>query len=285
MHKSILIYAKALHCTPGQVRRYIRQNRIPSARLTRLKVGRPAWAIIDCSPSAIAELKETVAAQKTALRTSAWRVTFHEAVRERTIVMAPNGESLLRHEIVWRPTMRAREWNAIAAGHDVITRLALLRQNLSWEELCNPSTKLDDRGLRKIEPVDQERREAFERKRRKYLRYWITPHSQRTKRMIQRFLGDLARTNIMEAASYLALYYRRYGIAVNHRTLARVLGVSKSSLYRHYGQELVKRALCHARAAAASPTQRDSHDKERSRHPGLTRETHQQAVAPARELL
>ena len=251
MHKSISIYAKAVGCTEGQIRRYIRQNRIPSARLIRSRVGRPVWSISDCSPEAIADLKARIKAERRFLPP----VIFHEPIQIRTIGKTQNGKLVPVFEIVWRSTWRPlRAHNAVAAGHDVITRLALLSEELSWDDLHSPPTIMDA-GLRRVEPLHQEKIKAFEQKRLDYLRKWVSPSSLIDQQDIQKILADINRANIMEAAEYLALYHRRYEIPITHRILARVLGISKSSLYRQYGRELIKIALGQARSAATSPTQ------------------------------
>jgi hypothetical protein len=122
--------------------------------------------------------------------------------------------------------------------------------------------------------VHQEKIDMFVQNRREYLRRWMESPIPED---IQAFLADTNRRNIMEAAERLVLYYRRNGIAITHRTLAQVLGISKSSLYRQYDRGLVRSALLHARWVAASPTQEDSQRKLRDQHPRLKRETYQQA--------
>jgi hypothetical protein len=109
-------------------------------------------------------------------------------------------------------------------------------------------------GLRRVEPAHQEKIKAFEQKRREWLQKWVSPASPTDQEEIQKLFGDINRANIMEAAQYLAVYHRRYEIPITHRTLGRVLGISKSSLYRQYGRELIKIALRKARSAATSPT-------------------------------
>ena len=251
MHKSISIYAQALDCTEGQIRRYIRQNRIPSARLIRSRVGRPAWSISDCSPEAIADLKARIKGERRLLPP----VIFYEPIQERTIWKAPNGKVASVVEITWRPAwVPLRANSTVAAGHDVITRLALLSEGLSWDDLRSPPTVLNA-GLRRVQPLHQEKIKAFEQKRLDYLRQWVSPSSPDDQHVIQKLLADINRANISEAAEYLALYHRQYDIPITHRMLARVLGISKSSLYRQYGRELIKIALCEARSAAISPTQ------------------------------
>jgi len=246
MHKSISEYAEALRCTEGQIRRYIRQNKIPSARLIRSRVGRPAWSITDCSPAAIADLKARIQAERKLRRA----VIFHEPVRIRKIGISPDEKA----RPIWCPTWCPREWDPVIAGHDVITRLALLSEGLTWGDLRSPPTVMSA-GLRRIEPLHQEKIKAFEKKRLDWLRKWVCSVSDTDRKELRKLLGDVNRANIILAAEYLALYHRRDDVPITHRTLARVMGVSKSSLYRQYGRKLIKIALHLAQSAATSPTQ------------------------------
>jgi len=275
MHKSIAIYSKILGCTAGQVRRYIRQNRIPSARLMRSRVGRPSWAISDCSPEAIADLKARTCAERRLPRP----VVFHEPAPARMGGETLNGQAVQSVEIPWCPMWRPLKWDATSARHDVITRLALLSQGLSWDDLRKPTTIMVD-GRRRVEPALDEKIKAFEEKRLEWLRRWVlrdptdsftfeydkkrrawtrksvSPPSEPDRNRLEKLLVDINRANIMQAAAYLALYHRRHSIPITYRTLARVLGISKTSLYRQYGRALIGDALCSSRLAATSATQR-----------------------------
>jgi hypothetical protein len=276
MHKSISIYANALGCTPGHIRRYIREGKIPSAQLIRSRFGRPNWSITDCSRSAIADLKTRIAGQRR-LRAP---VTFQEPVPSLMLRESQDGKGVLGAEIIWQPMWRSLRGNdAVAAKHDVITRVALLSVGLSWHDIRNPNSTIDPMGRRRIEPLDQQKIQAFEENRLKWLRRWllrdptdsftfeydkmqrayirksVSPVSEPDRKTLEKLLVDINRANIMQAAAYLALYHRRYSIPITYRTLARVLGVSKSSLYRQYGRELVEMALRSTRLAARSPTQ------------------------------
>jgi hypothetical protein len=251
MHKSLWIYADALGCTPGQVRRYIRRGRISSAKLIRSRLGRPSWSISDCSPEAIADLKVRIDGQ----RRRPLPVTFHEPVPVKTVGRAENGKVVLGVEIIWDPTWRPlRANNAVGAGHDVITRLAMLSEGLSWDDLRSPPTTIVG-ALRRVEASHQEKIRAFEQKRLKYLRKWVSPTSPDDQQLIQKVLADINLANLSEAAEYLAVYHRRYDVPITYKTLARVLGISKSSLYRQYGRKLIQNALRGARSGATSPTQ------------------------------
>jgi hypothetical protein len=112
-----------------------------------------------------------------------------------------------------------------------------------------------DAGLCRVEPAHQEKIKAFRKKRRQWLRKWMGPCSRTEHKEIQKLFGDVNRAIIIQAAQYLALYHRRYDIPITHRILARILGISKSLLYRRYGRELIKDALREARSLATSPTQ------------------------------
>jgi len=84
--------------------------------------------------------------------------------------------------------------------------------------------------------------------------------------------------DIMQAALHLGLYHKLYGteIEIGHQNLGRVLGISKSTLYRRYGKKTVNEALRVAHRYAQSGTQRSQHDFERDKQPGLKLETPQQ---------
>lgn len=82
----------------------------------------------------------------------------------------------------------------------------------------------------------------------------MSPVPESDRKTLEKLLVDINRANIMQAAAYLALFHRRHSIPITYRTLARVLGISKSSLYRQYGRQLVEMALRSVRLAARSPT-------------------------------
>ena len=183
-------------------------------------------------------------------------------------------------EINWHPMWRSvRRYDAVYGVHDIIIRLAMLSEGLSWHDIRNPYTTLDRTGRRRIGLLDKEKMEAFKENRVKWLRRWVfrdstdaftfeydkkqrayvrkslSPVSQSERKKLEKLLVDMNRANIMQAAAYLALYHRRHTVPITYRTLASVLGISKSSLYRQYGRELVEMALRLARLAARSPTQ------------------------------
>lgn len=276
MHKSIFMYAKALRCTPGHVRRYIREGKIPSARLIPSRFGRPSWSIGDCSPRAIADLKTRIVGH----RKFRAPVIFHQPAQPRLVREPRNGKTTLRAEIIWHPMWRSlRSYDAVHGLHDIITRLAMLSEGLSWHDVRNPCSTLDLAGRRRIAPLDKEKIQAFEKKRRDWLkawllrdpmnsfvfefdrkrrawaRKWISPASEPDRDRVRKLFANVNRANVMQAAEYLALYHRRYDVPITYQTLAQVLGISKTSLYRQYGRKLVQDALWGARSAAKSPTQ------------------------------
>jgi len=137
MHKSIALYAKALGCTPGQVRRYIRHDAIPSAKLIRSRFGRPSWSIPDCSPATIANLKLRIAVQ----RSRRAPVIFQEPVPSLTLRESQDGRGVLGAEIIWQPMWRSlRSYDTVHARHDILTRMAMLSEGLSWHDIRNPNT-------------------------------------------------------------------------------------------------------------------------------------------------
>ena len=83
----------------------------------------------------------------------------------------------------------------------------------------------------------------------------MSPVSESDRKNLEKLLVNIDRVNVMQAAAYLALYHRRHSVPITHRTLARVLGISKRSLYRRYGHELIGAALRRSRSAAISAPQ------------------------------
>src|SRR5205823_5276307 len=71
---------------------------------------------------------------------------------------------------------------------------------------------------------------------------------------------DLREADIIRAAEHLAIFHHSHGIEITYASLARVLGMSKSSMYRTY-RGLVEGALKLAHKKAASPTSSDQPDK------------------------
>jgi hypothetical protein len=70
----------------------------------------------------------------------------------------------------------------------------------------------------------------------------------------------MRQSDITQAAQWLAIFHRTHGIEITYRSLARVLGMSKSALYRTY-RGLVGEALKSAKRKAMFPTQKDTRQK------------------------
>jgi hypothetical protein len=172
-----------------------------------------------------------------------------------------------------------QSYDAVYETHDIIIRLAMLSEGLSWHDIRNPYSTIDLGGCRRIGPLDKEKIESAEKNRLKWLRTLllsdpkdsfifeydkqqrahvrksVSPVSESDRRNLEKLLMNIDRANIMQAAAYLALYHRRHNIPITYRTLARVLGISKSSLYRRYGRELIGAALRTSRSDAISAPQ------------------------------
>ena len=264
MHKSVDKYSKAVGCTPGQIRRYIRSGLIPSAELVKPRMGRPFWVIEDVSGEAIGTLKAKLASP------CLTRPTFFEPALRQICEKTPNGTlGVTRNKIYWRPIHKSLDGDNGSTFIEIVERIALLFHGLT------PNDLFQDRR-RPVDAAHEKKMNAYERTKYRLLFGLHKSPSSFTHRWVWRTLNkSLRRTDIIHGAQQLALYHRIYGIETNYKTLGQVLGMSKSTLYRNYG-ELVGEALQIARANALGPTQRDSHSAERLRHPGLLSETHDQ---------
>lgn len=291
MHKSLALYCEALDCSASQVRRYIRAGLLPSAQLQKGPTGRPAWVIKDTTPKAIQQLNRLLQLR------GVKRPVFMEPVK-------PTEAGGV--EVYWRAPFDSHlraECNDLSLVHETIDRLALLKHGLRPSDLLSAATPTyEDRGGMKIAPSDNSYYSKFKRlesgfrpgqeyysppgmrvrpeHEAKILEYERTkgrliaalfkPETSFAHQWIWRFLlsRSLRAIDIDHAAAHLALHHRIIGIEINYKTLARVLGMSKSAMYRTYGGALISAALKYARGRAASSTQMDRQELEQIRTNG-----------------
>jgi hypothetical protein len=155
-------------------------------------------------------------------------------------------------------------------------RAALLRHGLTERDIVNPPICRNECGFFVTYPPHEEKIRAFEETEFALL-YGLFERTTSTQyRRAHRVLDkNLREGDIMRAAEHLAIFHQTHEIEITYSSLARVLGMSKSSMYRTY-RGLVGNALKLAHKKAVSPTLADERVKERNRHPGLKGETYQQ---------
>jgi hypothetical protein len=278
MHKSLTTYANALNCTPGQVRRYIREGHIPSAVLEPAPIGRPFWVIRDESEKAIEELRRN-------LRFIRRRTpVFHEPVRQTCIWQVENAPPSARETVFWQPVFLHESRDFEADIFDRIYRFSLLRHRLTTENLRHPPTYVE-MGLRRLVPQHGEIEKAHRRTVRRFVLATVAPRNSFRRRWIKRKFGRPPRKSVStEAARQLGRYHRSHGVEINYKNLAAVLGFSKSKLYRKFTSAQIKEALVVARKLSVTPTQKDRNDMDRAAHPGIKYETAQQAKKEPKDL-
>ncbi len=275
MHKSISLYASALKCTPGHLRRHIRAGLIPSAKLVKGKKGRPGWVIEDASPETI----RTVAGK---LQIKGYRrPTFWEPrVVDQFETKSADGRPSLSREIHWREIFVAPPKDYLSVLFDLADRAALVRHALTRDDLLNPPVHYPDKYHCVTLPAHEIKERAYYRTQRRLLTALFRPPTSLPFRWVKRMADvSIATIDVMQAALQLARYHRLHAIKIDHRNLSMVLGISKSTLYRRY-DSLVSAALRLAHKHGRSTTQIDRHQIEREEHPGLRLETDQQG-APA----
>jgi hypothetical protein len=268
MHKSLALYASALKCTAGQIRRHIRAGLLPSAKLVKGRTGRPGWVIEDTSPAAIKMLR---------IRLENVRPVFCEPAEITRIEDRGNGEITVSHEICWRESYTPPLNDNISALFDLADRAALYMHGLTPQDLINPPVYYPDKWHCVVWPPHERKVQAYYRTQGRLLYALFKPRKSYTKRWVRRLIrATFRKIDIMLAARQLAIYHKEYGVKIGHETLAKVLGISKSSLYRTY-DKLVREALCIAHKHARSDTQLNQHERERADHPGSRLETAEQS--------
>ncbi len=255
---SVSHYAVKLGVSERQVRRYCRGRLVPSAELTTGRTGRPKWRINDTSPRAIRDLREALTFQRFD------PPSFCEPIPIQHYEENSEGKLVPTKQVIrWRPVYTA----PIRDRYDLITvlsyREALRLHNLTQREITSLPLNRNKRRISVIDPSPHEKKLlAFERTESRLSYGLCKPASSKQHRFTRhRLVRDLRESDIMYAAERLAVFNRTYGIEITYRSLAQVLGMSKSAMYRTY-PGLVGKALKLAHKKAASPTQSDEWAKE-----------------------
>src|SRR5439155_7120330 len=122
-------------------------------------------------------------------------------------------------------------------------RAALRLHGLTERDISNPPLLRNERGLYVTYPPHEKKILAFERTESRLLYGLCKPKTSNQYRWVHGILTkNLPEADIMRAAEHLAIFHQTHGIEITHRSLAQVLGMSKSSLYRTY-RGLVEKAL------------------------------------------
>jgi len=251
---SVSVYAAALKVSERQVRRYCRGGVIPSAERITGRTGRPKWVIKDTSPEAIDAVRETLKYQ------GFEPPTFHEPVQVR---QGPDARRVsTRATVPWRPLNTAPIRDRYSLVTTLAHRAALRLHGLVERDITHPPVLRDERDLYITYPPHEKKILAFERTEFRLLYGLCKPKTSKQYRWAHGFLTkNLREGDIMRAAEHLAIFHQTHGIEITHRSLAQVLGMFKSSLYRTY-RGLVGKALKLAHKKAASPTSGDEWAKE-----------------------
>ena len=255
MHKSLSVYASALKCTVGQIRRHIRAGLIPSAKLAQGKTGRPRWVIEDVSPEAIEVLASTLQIQRYRPPTF-WepRLVEHFETQGR------DGKPSVSFQIHWQEIFAPPPTAVLDILFDLADRAALVWHHLTREDLLNPPVHWPDKHHCVVSPPSERKIEAYYRTQRRLLFAWFRPRTSFTHRWVTRMADEsIGMIDIMQAALQLSLYHKLYSIEIDPRNLSLTLGVSKSTLYRRYGP-LIPEALrfAHRHATSAAQNHPDS---------------------------
>jgi len=241
---SVSLYALKLRVSERQVRRYCRGGLIPSAELTKGRTGRPKWRINDTSPKAIRALREALAFQRFD------PPTFCEPHVQRC---KDNAEG----KIVWRRVHRVQIQDHLSLIVMRAHRAALLAHGLMESDIAH--------GLEGKKAASDNKIRRFANTEGLLVNGLFEPAESMQAKWARRvFSEDLRQSDITQAAEWLAIYHRAYGIEITYRSLAQVLGISKSALYRTFG-DLVGYALRLAKKKAIFPTQLDASTKEHRR--------------------
>jgi hypothetical protein len=247
MHKSLTPYASALNCTAGQIRRYIQAGLIPSARLVQGGKGRPQWTIRDTSAEAISALRERLKGVRPTRR-ARWRLpVFQEPVKHRQIEVKQGRAYAVSEILLWNPTFRERDRDWISVAYDVVYRFALLRHGLTVHELRCPPTH-SDFGMNRMNPNHARLVRKFDNTLRRLTVALIAPPDTQRWRLVRTIINSAFESKeLNQAAELLASYHRQHGVVITYVTLGRVMGISKSALYRRYDRKKIRAALTRSR--------------------------------------
>jgi hypothetical protein len=252
MHKSLLLYAKALNCTPGHVRRLIRAGHVPSAKLKNARLGRPQWVIEDTSTAAIELLK------RRPVRSRNQRPTFWEPFRMDIFEEKDaDGRPSLRYEISWRVVYTPECTDDFSTLFEIVQRIALDRHSLTLSDLRHPPLYSPDKIRYFVVPEHERKVADYEQTLYRCLMALRRKGSFARSLMLRLLNVSIRDADLHHAADQLALYHRLYRLDINCYTLAQVLGTSKSTLYRTY-RDGVRESVGRARSKTRSATQFDA---------------------------
>jgi hypothetical protein len=242
-------YAAELGISERQIRRYCERRLIPSAALTKGRTGRPKWIIRDTSPTAIQQLRDRLTFEHYQ------PPTFWEPLRIQHCKETADGKlAPTSIEIGWRPIyvppIRDQYSMVVERSHQV----AMLLHRLSESDISNPPVIRDEHGLFLTNPPHERKVRAMDKTEARLIYGLCKSPKSRQYRWAYRVLAmNLRESDVLQAGARLAMFHRIFGIEITYLSLARVLGMSKSSLYRTYGT-LVSKALRLANQMAASAT-------------------------------
>jgi hypothetical protein len=268
--RSVSHYAAALKKSERQIRRYCQDGSIPTAELKKGRTGRPKWVIKDTSREAIDAVRRNLDFQHFQLP------TFCEPTEIQRYTEGPDGKlAATGSRIAWRSLYAAPIRDRYSLIVTLAHRAALRLHDLTERDISNPPVWRNGRFYDTYPPHEEKIR-GFEQTEFELLYGLCEPRTSSQYQWARQILTkDLREADITRAAEHLAIFHQTQGIAITHQSLAQVLGMSKSSLYRTYGR-LVGDALKLALKKAVTPTLKDQRVKARNQHPGLKFETYQQ---------
>jgi hypothetical protein len=253
---SISHYAAELGVSERQVRRYCQSGLISSAELTTGRTGRPKWVIKDTSAAAVAAVRENRQFQRFDPPIFCEPTEIRRSKKER------GGKLVRTRAIAWRSLYAAPIRDSYSLIVTLAHRAALRLHSLTEYDISNPPLVRNERGLYVTYPPHEKEILAFERTEFRLLYGLCKPTTSKQYRWAHGILTkNLPEADIMRAAEHLAIFHHSHGIKITYASLARVLRISKSSMYRTY-RGLVGTALKLAHKKAASPTQSDKWGKE-----------------------
>jgi hypothetical protein len=246
--KTVSHYAAELGLSERQIRRYCERRLIPSAELVKGRTGRPKWSIKDTSLTAIQRLRVQLMFECYA------PPTFFEPIPLRHCQKAADGRlRATSTEIAWRPIYVAPIRDPYAWVVQRCHQAALLLHDLTESDITNPPVIRNKHGLFLVSPTHEKKVLAMDRTEARLVYGLCKSRQSKQYRLALRLLTmNLRESDILQAGARLGMFHRIFGIEITHLSLARVLGMSKSSLYRTYGR-LVGNALRLANQRGASP--------------------------------
>ncbi len=237
MHESLQTYAAALGVSEGHVQRHIRNRLIPSAICVESGFGRPHWEIRDTSPEAIRCLRDRLRLQR---------------YRRRRLPREPWATPSIPEDGI--PDCPQTKWVEAPSpvAPDPVDRVLAHCQRLArWRHGLLPVDErqylISAKPTRQNSTADEERRTIIARAARfeerlvsavmlppgRFVREWILRHMKRYEA-----IGEFR-----DASTRLAIHNATGTIKATAANLAKLMGISRRSLYRIYGSAAVKAAI------------------------------------------